>query len=172
MEKFDLYDINRNFTGKIINRGDEVPSGYYRAVVHLIIFNSKGEMLIQQRSDNKKNWPSKWDISVGGCVISGENSLQAMIRESKEELGLDLENVLNRPVFTFNFSEGFDDIYLLNMDVELNEIILQEEEVQAVKWETIDNILKMIKNDEFILYHDSFIKLMYETRLSTDIYKE
>ena len=92
--------------------------------------------------------------------------------KSKEELGLDLENVLDRPVFTFNFNEGFDDIYLLNMDVDLDKIIIQEEEVQAVRWETIDNILKMIKNDEFILYHDSFIKLMYETRLSTDIYKE
>ena len=54
----------------------------------------------------------------------------------------------------------------------MDKIVLQEEEVQAVRWETIDNILKMIKNDEFILYHDSFIKLMYETRLSTDIYKE
>ena len=172
MEKFDLYDINRKFTGVVINRGDNVPSGYYRAVVHLIIFNSQGEMLIQQRSDNKKNWPSKWDISVGGCVISGEDSLQAIIRESKEELGLDLSKELTRPVFTFNFNEGFDDIYLLNMDIDLNKIVLQEEEVQAVRWETIDNIFKMIKNDDFILYHDSFIKLMYETRLSTDIYKE
>ena len=172
MEKFDLYDINRKFTGVIINRGEDVPANYYRAVVHLIIFNSKGEMLIQQRSDNKKNWPSKWDISVGGCVISGENSLEAMIRESKEELGLDLSKELNRPVFTFNFNEGFDDIYLLNKDIDLTTITLQEEEVQAVRWESIENILKMIKNDEFILYHDSFIKLMHETRLSTDIYKE
>ena len=172
MEKFDLYDINRNKLNIQINRGEEVPSGCYRLVVHLMIFNSKGEMLIQQRSDNKKNWPSKWDISVGGCVTSGETSFEAMLREAKEELGLDLSKDLKNHIFSFVFNEGFDDIYILNKDIDINKIKLQEEEVQAVRWENIDKILEMIKNDEFILYHDSFIKLANDVRFSSEIYKE
>ena len=90
MEKFDLYDENRNKLNITINRGDKLPENTYRLVVHLIIFNSKGEMLIQQRHPHKKNWPSLWDISVGGCVTAGETSVEAMIRETIEEIGIDL----------------------------------------------------------------------------------
>ena len=172
MEKFDLYDINRNKLNMIVNRGDKIPQGAYRLVVHLVIFNSKGEMLIQKRHPNKKNWPSMWDISVGGCVSSGETSLEAIIRESKEEIGLDLSKELYRPIFTFNFNEGFDDIYVLNKDLDISELRLQTDEVVNVKWASIDEIIKMIKNGKFIVYHESFLQLLKEVRFSENIYIE
>ena len=172
MEKFDLYDINRNKLNITINRGDKLPENTYRLVVHMVIFNSKGEMLIQQRHPNKKNWPSLWDISVGGCASSGESSVAAMIRETKEELGLDLSEFIKRPIFTFNFHEGFDDIYIVNKDIDLTSLTLQETEVVDAKWATIDEIIEMMNNNQFIVYHESFLKLLKDTRFSENIYIE
>ena len=77
MEKWDLYTKDRIRTGNTINKNEEVPEGFYRTVVHVSIFNSKGEMLIQQRQEDKKLWPNLWDVSVGGSVIAGETSSEA-----------------------------------------------------------------------------------------------
>ena len=69
-----------------------------------------------------------WDVTVGGSAIIGENSRQAATREVAEELGLkiDLENI--PPVITKYFSEGFDDIYILEKTKkeEINNNILKE----------------------------------------------
>ena len=172
MEKFDLYDENRNKLNITINRGDKLPENTYRLVVHLIIFNSKGEMLIQQRHPNKKNWPSLWDISVGGCVTAGETSVEAMIRETIEEIGIDLSNEIKRPIFTFNFHEGFDDIYIVNKDIDLSSLILQENEVVDARWASIEEICEMMSNNQFIIYHKSFLQLLKDTRFSENIYIE
>lgn len=54
MELWDLYDINRNKIGKTIQRGELLSPGEYHLVVHVCLFNSQGEMLIQQRQPFKK----------------------------------------------------------------------------------------------------------------------
>ena len=69
MERFDLFDDERKPLGKTIERGQKPGKGENRMVVHISIFNSKGEMLIQQRQSTKQNWANLWDISVGGCVF-------------------------------------------------------------------------------------------------------
>ena len=50
-EIIDLYDVNREHTGLTAVRGEKLPEGTYRMVVHVCIFNNKGEMLIQKRAD-------------------------------------------------------------------------------------------------------------------------
>lgn len=76
MEKWDLYDIHRNKLAKQIVRGDKMASDEFHLVVHVCIFNSQGEMLIQQRQPFKKEWPNLWDITCGGSAIAGETSQQ------------------------------------------------------------------------------------------------
>ena len=58
MELWDLYDRDRHPTGEVLERGKPVPPGRYHLVVHVVIFNSKGEMLIQQRQPFKEGWPN------------------------------------------------------------------------------------------------------------------
>lgn len=66
-------------------------------VVHLKLFNHKGEMFLQKRSSSKDIQPGKWDTSVGGHVDPGETTAQALERETREELGLTgLEPVFDR----------------------------------------------------------------------------
>lgn len=171
MEILDLYDKNRTKTDKKIIRGEKVPEGLYRLVVHCCIFNSKNEMLIQQRVSTKK-WPNKWDITAGGCVQTMETSSLAMKRELLEEIGIEMDFSNIRQTFTFNFNEGFDDFYLINKDIDLNNVHLQKEEVQAVKWASCEEILTMIENNQFIPYHKNLIKLLFEMRINLDIYDE
>lgn len=161
MEQWDLYTKDRIRTGKTINRGEAVPQGYFRTVVHVAIFNSNGEMLIQQRQKHKKLWPNLWDVTVGGSVIAGESSLKAAERETFEEIGYKLDLNNERPAFTIDFDEGFDDCYLVIKDLDIDKLVLQNEEVQAVKWATKEEIFKMIEEETFISYHFSKIELMF-----------
>jgi isopentenyldiphosphate isomerase len=57
-------------------------------VVHLHLFNTKGELFLQKRSHSKDIQPGKWDTSVGGHVDLGEKTEIALFREAFEELGL------------------------------------------------------------------------------------
>ena len=144
MEVWDLYDKDRIKTDKQMYRGNPVPAGFYRIVVHLAIFNSDGKMLIQQRQPFKQGFGGLWDISVGGSAIAGDTSSGAAARELSEELGLNVDFTDIRPAFTVNFNGGFDDIYLLDLDVDISKVTLQESEVCAVKWATREEIIEMI----------------------------
>ena len=152
MERFDLYDSHRRFTGRTIARGEDVPDGLRRLVVHVCVFNSKGEMLIQQRQSFKEGWPNLWDVSVGGGVQAGETTQQAARRELQEELGLEYDFENETPMLTTTFRKGFDDIYIIHAEPDLNSLRLQPEEVQAVRWAGKDEVLAMIESDTFIPY--------------------
>ena len=56
-------------------------------VVHVLVFNREGDLLLQKRSQNKDVAPGKWDTSVGGHVEAGEDLLGSCKREMLEELG-------------------------------------------------------------------------------------
>ena len=89
MECFDLYDVNRNKSGKVLERGNKVPEGYYRLVVHVCIFDSEGRMLIQKRLKEKKGWSGMWDITAGGSALAGDSSQQAASRELNMDVDID-----------------------------------------------------------------------------------
>ena len=102
IEYWDIYDENRNKTGRIYRRGDEMQSGDYHLVIHVCIFNSKNELLIQRRHPDKIGWPGIWDISAAGSALQDEDSRMAAIREVKEELGIEIN--LDRNALLFNRS--------------------------------------------------------------------
>ena len=164
MELFDLYTADRVKTDRTMVRGEPTPEGYYRLVVHVCIFNPEGQMLIQQRQPFKRGWSNLWDITVGGCAISGDNSQSAAERETLEELGLSIDLSDARPTMTIHWEHGFDDYYVLTQDVDLDSLRLQYEEVQAVRWASLDEILQMIDDGRFIPYEKSQIELLFFRR--------
>ena len=163
MEIIDLYDKDRQALNETAERGDELPEGRYRLVVHLCIFNDRDEMLVQKRQTTKDIFPDMWDITAGGQVTAGETSSQSAQRELEEELGIHMDMSDMRPKFTMNFRSGFDDVYLIRENVDIDTVRLQEEEVQAVRWVNETEILDMIGCGEFIPYHESYIHLLFNT---------
>ena len=161
MELWDLYDRDRTPTGEVHQRGKPVPADRYHLVVHVVIFNSRGEMLIQQRQPFKEGWPNLWDVNVGGSAVAGDTSRTAAQRETMEEIGLAIDLTDELPKMTLPFDCGFDDIYTLTMDVALSTLTLQESEVQAVKWATEAEILTLMDAGQFLPYHKSLIQLLF-----------
>ena len=166
MELWDLYDRDRHPTGEIHERGKPVPPGRYHIVVHVVIFNPQGEMLIQQRQPFKEGWPNLWDITVGGSAVAGDDSRSAAEREVMEELGLPIDLSSEMPKIILPFDQGFDDIYIINMDVDLSALHLQESEVQAVRWAGMADIFALMEAGQFLPYHKSLIELLFAMKNS------
>ena len=82
----------------------------------------------------------------------------------QEELGIHLSLQGIRPNMTINFDRGFDDIYLIEKDIELSELTLQYEEVQDARWAAKEEILAMIEAGQFIPYYASLIQLFFDSR--------
>ena len=88
-EFWDIYDAKKNKTGKVAERGVyKFKKGEYHIVVTGIIINSKGEILITKRAEHKRHG-GLWECN-GGSILKGETSIQGMIRELKEETGLEV----------------------------------------------------------------------------------
>ena len=164
MELYDLYDVDRIRTGETMERGSKVPDDKYRFVVHVIVFNSEGKMLIQQRASDRPTHPDCWDFSVGGSVVSGETSSEGATRELHEELVIDVNLVGTQANFSINFGKGFDDYYFIDYDIDTKDVNFQKEEVQAVKWADKEEILSLIREDKFIEYRECLVDLVFSFR--------
>ena len=89
-ELVDVLNEKGMYTGQIESREKCNKYGLWHKAVCVFIINSKEEVLLQKRSATKKTWPNMWDVTVGGNVLAGEFGFKAIIREFKEELGIDL----------------------------------------------------------------------------------
>lgn len=118
-------------------------------------------MLVQQRQSFKAHWSNLWDLTAGGCVISGESSQIGAGRELNEELGLDVDFSNTPPAFTVTFNGGFDDYYILERDLDISQLRLQRSEVQAVKWSSLEEVLTMQERGEFIPYQKGFLEFLF-----------
>ena len=156
-ELFDVLNENGDFTNQIETREECHNRGlWHKAVVVFIVSMDNKKILLQQRSANKKLWPNLWDITAGGHVLTGEFGYQTVIRETKEEIGIDITkndlefiggtksenisgNIINR---------HFNEFYIVHKDVDINNIVLQEEEVQDIKWFNKEEVISKI-NDNY-----------------------
>ena len=122
-----------------------MPKDRYLNVVQIFIQSSDGKFLIQYTSKEKGNEIA----TTGGFVQAGQTSDQTIKREVKEELGVDISNEDYKLIDTILFKQVFIDVYYLKKDYNLDDFILQKEEVEEVKWLTIDEIKNLIELDKF-----------------------
>ncbi len=133
MEFWDAYDRTRRPLGYTIFRGAQMRPGEMILVVHMAYFNSRGEILVQRRADDKDYKPGIWGFTAG-AVLAGETSAQACERETWEELGFrpDMETAMI-PI-SFMTLDAFVDVYAIRADVELSDMRLQKTEVAEAAW--------------------------------------
>lgn len=92
-ELLETYDLKGNFLGlKERSECHKNPNIAHRAV-HILVFKNENELFLQRRSGKKDLYPLCWDTSVGGHLSVGEEYLTAGIRECKEELGFEPNNL-------------------------------------------------------------------------------
>ena len=159
IEKRDLYDIDKQLTGEAIYKGDTIPNNKYILVVLSFIQNSRGQFLIQKRSIQKNG---KY-ASTGGHPKSGETSIQGIITEIKEEIGLNVFPEELELIFSGreDSEQVFFDTYYIKKDFNISILVLQKEEVDFVKWMSIEEIKHLIKNNLFFENHaEEFFRMI------------
>ncbi len=152
MEKRDLYNSNREKTGKFIYKDEEIPEGYYILVVVIVMQNKEGRFLIQKRSKEKGG---KWALT-GGHPKAGESSIEGIKIEVKEELGIDINDpILFKKTGKKNI---LCDLYYVNQDIDIKNIIMQKEEVEDVKYASLEEIDDLFNKGEFKKSHYKMFK--------------
>ena len=147
-ELVDVYDSNKNITGKIIKREDInlLNEDEYKITVHCFIINLQNKILLTQRSLTK-NRGGKWE-DTHGAVKAGEASIMGIQRELKEEIGIDVQINELKLVQTLKRKNKFRDIYIIKKDIPLDSIKYNDGEVMDCKYVTLEQFKTMIKNNE------------------------
>lgn len=150
MELLDLYDDEGKPLNITIERGSKLEKGNVMLSI-VFIRNSENKYLIQKTSEEKGSEYS----STGGHVTHNENGLTTIIRELKEELGLDVNK---DELKTIGLIKNPDkpcviNLYLLEKDIDIDKLKLQDEEVESVNWMTSEEVIKLIKEDKFLKSH-------------------
>ncbi|MCL2420382.1 MAG: NUDIX domain-containing protein [Defluviitaleaceae bacterium] len=146
-EIWDVYDADRNLTGRTHRRADPLPAGDYHLVVDICLQNSKGELLLTQRAPNK-GFPYMWE-NQGGSAVAGDDSLTTAIKEVKEEVGLDIAPENGQLLLSIKRDNCFHDVWLFRQDFDINHVVLQPGETIDAKVATLDQIREMVRNGEF-----------------------
>ena len=122
---------------------------------HVWIYNSKGEVLLQLRHPSKAIRPNVWDVSAAGHISSGDTPKTTIVREFKEELGLNLDpddltfigiKKVDEPMPGGWIHRVFNWTYLAKMDIDLNDIKLEKEEVTDIRWLPLDEFEAELKD--------------------------
>ena len=156
VELLDVYDDNGKVTGRVIQRGDKsviISNGEHIGVAIIYIENDDNKFLIQKTSVEKGGRYS----STGGHIDHGEDAYTTIIREVKEELGIDIskDNVIDLGFIEDRFLLRFT-FYLKN-NINLDDIVLQSEEVESVSYKSSDEIRKLLDNG---LMHEGHYKVL------------
>ena len=110
-ELLPLVDENGNITGAATRGECHNGSMIMHPVVHLHVFNSKGELYLQKRPEWKDIQPGKWDTAVGGHIDLGEHVEQALFREAGEELGIEGFTPEALPQYVFRSERECEMVY-------------------------------------------------------------
>lgn len=158
MEYIDIYTKLGEKTGKSMEKTMAHEQGLYHRAVHVWILNKKGELLIQRRSKNKRTFPGMLDISFAGHISKGENSLEAVVREGKEELGIDIDFEKLEYIFSFRkefiieenkyYENEIADVYIYEKEIEIDEFEFLDKEVEDVRYIDFRKLEKMWKEKD------------------------
>ena len=174
MEYLDILDENGNKTGEKDTRENIHKLGLLHSEVAAFIYTDTGEILLQKRKSNKATYAGVWSVT-GGHVLTGENNEDAIMREIKEELNINVnkdeinfvtkyrskkvkDNIINNKFFS---------IYNIKISMEqLLKIKIQKEELEDVKLFSIDEIENILNRD------DKHYKFPQKSELAIMIIKE
>ncbi len=162
MELLDLCDEKGKLIGIARERNLVHKHGSWHRTSHVWIvrnINNQYELLLQKRSGDKDSYPDCYDISSAGHIPSGYDFLESAVRELEEELGViadekELTKVGTRTIYKDDIFYGkpfmdrqISNIYVLEKDIDIKDLVLQQSEVSEVIWINIDDCIKAIKNN-------------------------
>lgn len=143
MEFNDIYDENRNLTGRVHLRGTHWNPGEYGLVVCVWVYDGRGHLLLTRRAKGK-SFAGTWENS-GGAAQAGETSRQAIARELFEETGIRAEEDEFEFLGTERDRNCFYDFYCLKRQAKLKDIVLLPGETDDVMWASFGKVHWMVR---------------------------
>lgn len=132
------------------------PSLLHR-VVHVLVFDAAGNLLIQKRSQNKDVAPGKWDTSVGGHVCPGEETNKAALREMEEELGTVAENITL--LYSYVYSDAHESELVFTYSCKHNgPFRFNRQEIDEVAFLSISAIMQSLGSGVFSGHFEAEIR--------------
>jgi isopentenyl-diphosphate delta-isomerase len=157
-EPIAVVDAFMRPTGQVLLKSEVHAKELWHTAVHVWIYNSRGQVLMQLRSPAKVIYPGKWDVSVGGHVAGGQTMVDAAIQETKEEIGIDLKESDLELVGINKSSDVHPTIgrrhrifhwtFIAKKDAGISSLTLETEEVTDVRWIAIDDLKKELADPE------------------------
>ncbi len=159
-------------TGEIMTRQEIHSVGKLHKAVHLYLFNSHNQLLLQKRAHDLDHYPNMYSISLTGHVDSGESSSMALKRELREELGLNAKEIKYDFMFSYRrdaeldsgyIDKQFNDVYVGKADFKLQDINYDPSEVSALRLVSIQEFRSMLEASDPVItpvYGDALIELL------------
>lgn len=165
-EMIDEYNYRGEKIG-VVDKDIAHEKGLWHKSVHVWLLNDKNQILLQYRCAEKKLYPNTWDCSFAGHISAGESSIQAVQREGKEEIGIDVDLdklnfiLTNRECIKYEDinSNEFVDIYFLRQNFSLEDIKFQKEEVSDAKYVSLDEFFDLMNNDKLLPHKIEYMVL-------------
>ena len=142
----DIYDANRNLTGRVHRRGSPWHKGEYGLVVCVWVYDGKGKVLLTRRAP-EKTAAGTWENS-GGAVQAGEDSLAAIVRELYEETGIQASSEEFELLDACTDRNTHYDHYCLHRDSAKVKVVLQPGETDGAQWVTFSQVHEMIASKQ------------------------
>ncbi len=157
-ERFDIYDGNKQLTGRTMERaGSFLKEGEYCLIVLCILTRPDGRFLITKRAMDKHWAPGAWEVPGGG-VQAGETSEEAVVREVREETGLDIREAKVRLIDSYSnvdLARGdnyFVDIYYVTADFTEADVSIEAAEATDFAIVPFERMTELHRNGEFLHY--------------------
>lgn len=123
MELWDAYDAHLNIIGdQTLVRGEKIPKGVYHLVSEIIVRHQEGMYLLTQR-DERKNFGGMWEATAGGSALQGENPLECVKRELREEIGILTDDFIEVGCVLHQKYQTYYVNYLCYTDVDKDSIV-------------------------------------------------
>jgi len=177
-EYLDIWNSEGQPTGETCLKDIAHQKGLFHPTVHVWFYTLAPALLLQKRSLTKQTFPGYWDVSVAGHVSAGESILEGALREVKEEIGLDIQEIDLLPIDIRKninrFENGvidceFQHVFLVQLKADVSKLLIQENEVDEVRlftFEELQNCMHQMHPNYNIVPADmSYYQFMMDTVL-------
>ncbi len=163
MEWFDVVDENGIPTGETVERSEAHTRDILHRTAHIWVareMDGRIEVLLQKRSMNKDSFPGRYDTSSAGHIQAGDEPRVSAIRELHEELGIQAQpdELDYAGMFRIHYDMVFHDkpfkdnevsfVYVYQRPVNIENLTLQKEEVESVRWFSLDEVCEGVRNHD------------------------